>query len=285
MTRVALAALALGLISVPALASETPRAGFADPRVRTVNYDPEQVYRIVGVFRTATQVLFGSDEEIVNVAVGDSIAWEVVPRGNLVFIKPRERAGPTNLIVSTMHAGQLRNYTFELTARTGSIKANARDTFFQVRFRYPEDERLKEERMRTLQAALQLAKVQETAMKSALDHGVLEGPRNLAYSLQGSSELAPSEVSDNGQFTVLRFPANREMSAVYLVRPTGEETLVPFDVRDDFMVIHTVAKQFRLRRGAEVVCIYNENPKTYGVDHGTDTASPLVERTMKEEER
>lgn len=58
MTRVALAALALGLISVPALASETPRAGFADPRVRTVNYDPEQVYRIVGVFRTATQVLF-----------------------------------------------------------------------------------------------------------------------------------------------------------------------------------------------------------------------------------
>ena len=74
MTRVALAALALDLISVPALASETPRAGFADPRVRTVNYDPEQVYRIVGVFRTATQVLFGSDEEIVNVAVGDSIA-------------------------------------------------------------------------------------------------------------------------------------------------------------------------------------------------------------------
>jgi type IV secretion system protein VirB9 len=285
MRGVALAALALGMIAVPAYANETPRPGPADPRVRTVNYDPAQVYRIVGVFRTATQVLFGSDEEIVNVAVGDSVAWEVVPRDNLIFIKPRERAGPTNLIVSTKRNGELRNYTFELTARTGSIKANARDTFFQVRFRYPEDERLKAERMAVLQAALQLAKIQETAVKGALDHGVIEGTRNLNYSIQGSSDIAPSEVSDNGQFTVLRFPANREMPAVYLVRPTGEETLVPFDVRDDFMVIHTVAKQLRLRRGAEVLCIYNEAPQTYGVDHGTDTASPVVERTMKEEER
>ncbi|WP_157174861.1 P-type conjugative transfer protein VirB9 [Sphingomonas prati] len=285
MRGVALAALALGMIASPVLASETPRSGYADSRVRSVDYDPQQVYRIVGVFRTATQVLFGSDETIINVAVGDSIAWEVVPRDNLIFIKPRERAGPTNLIVSTMHNGELRNYTFELTARTGSIKAGARDTFFQVRFRYPEDERLKQQRMEALQAALQLAKIQQTAVKSALDHGVLSGTRNLAYSIQGSSDIAPSEVSDNGQFTVLRFPANREVPAIYLVRPNGEETLVPFDVRDEFVVVHAVTRQLRLRRGPEVLCIYNEAPQTYGLDHGTDTASPVVERTMKEEER
>src|SRR3546814_4061134 len=72
--------------------------------------------------------------------------------------------------------------------------------------------------------------------------------------------------------------------AIYLVRPDGSETLVPFDVRDEFVVVHLVARQLRLRRGGEVLCIYNQAPEPYGVDHGTNTGSPHVERTIRSEE-
>lgn len=66
------------------------------------------------------------------------------------------------------------------------------------------------------------------------------------------------------------------------MRPDGSETLVPFDVRDEFVVVHAVATQLRLRRNREVLCIYNLAPTPFGVDYGTNTASPHVERTIQD---
>jgi type IV secretion system protein VirB9 len=45
----------------PALAEDTPRGGPADPRVKVVDYQETQVYRIVGTFRTATQIVLGDE--------------------------------------------------------------------------------------------------------------------------------------------------------------------------------------------------------------------------------
>jgi type IV secretion system protein VirB9 len=267
------------------MASETPRSGVSDSRVRHVDYNAGEVYRVVGTFRTATEVVLSPDETIVNAAVGDAISWEVAPRGSLLFIKPREHAPPTNLIVTTQHGSELRDYTFELVAKGGSIAAGSAGTVFRVQFHYPEDERLKRERMRLVEAALHVGELQRQVVKSALDQGVLEGVRNLHYTVQGASDLQPSEVSDNGQFTVMRFPANHEIPSIYMVRDDGTETLVPYDVRDEWVVVHLVTKQLRLRRNREVLCIYNEAPQPYGVNYGTETASPHVERTLKGEQK
>jgi type IV secretion system protein VirB9 len=111
--------------------------------------------------------------------------------------------------------------------------------------------------------------------------GVLEGTRNLAYKVQGATALQPSEVSDNGQFTVMRFPNQREIPAIFTVNPDGSEATAPFDVRDEFVVVHGVYKEMRLRRGKVVLCIYNESPSFYGRDPKTDTASEAVERTTE----
>ena len=154
-------------------------------------------------------------------------------------------------------------------------------TFFKVRLRYPEFEaaqaRLAQQRA---QLAAALA-AQNGATKAALDIGVLEGTRNLNYKVQGSSELQPSEVSDNGQFTVMRFPNQREIPAIFTVNPDGSEATASFDVRDEFVVVHGVYKEMRLRRGKVVLCIYNESPSFYGRDPKTDTASEAVERTTE----
>ena len=244
--------LAIALVGAPALAAQTPRPGTADPRIKVVDYDPWQVYQVVGAFRTATQIIFSPQEDI-------------------LFVKPREKTGATNLIVTTKRAGETRNYTFELRTRSGPISASTPDTYFQVRFRYPEEERVR-----------QALAAQRGAVQTALDIGVTTGVRNLNYTVQGSSKIQPSEVSDNGQFTVLRFPGQREMPTIYTVSPDGSEALVPFDVRGEFVVIHGVSPQLRLRRGREVLCIYNEAVQPYGVNYGTATGSPIVKRTQSQ---
>lgn len=283
MIRLVLAGLlALGIQSAPALAVETPRSGPADPRIKTIDYDPQQVVRIVGAFRAATQIRFAADEAILHVALGDTSAWEVAPETNILFVKPVAPRAPTNLIVTTRApSGQTRHYTFELAARSGSTSRAAPDTFFVVQFRYPAEEKAQVEAALSAEARALEARI----VQLKLERGVLEGPRNLAYEVQGSSAIAPSEVTDNGRFTVLRFPGSQPMPAVYAVSPDGTEALVPFDVRGEFLVVHQTAPQLRLRRGRSVLCIFNLAFQPAGRPTGTATAAPDVERTVREEGR
>lgn len=270
----------LGSLAGPALSRETPRPTELDHRVREVNYSDLQVYQIVGVFRSTTQIVFGNGETIRHVALGDSVSWEVAPASNTLFIKPRENVGQTNLIVLTSSPHGPRTYTFQLVARGGSL--NNDDTIFRVLFRYPEQEAAERARLAALQARAQAREIEANAIRTALDIGVLEGVRNIEYGVQGASALQPSEVSDNGQFTVLRFPAQQPIPAIFSVSADGEESLVRFDVRDNYLVVHGVYPELRLRRGDSLLCIYNLNQDRYGRDAPSNTASGLVERTTEE---
>lgn len=277
-SRSTLAAIACALaLPAAAHAVEVPRPGPADPRIKQVDYDPQEVVRIEGALRTATQILFSPDETILHVALGDTAAWEVAPERNVLFLKPTAVRPVTNLIVTTEFAtGGTRHYTFELTALRTTGRAS--DRFYVVQFRYPQQEKV----------ALQVAfsadaqALEARILQLKLERGVLEGPRNLAYEVQGSTAVAPSEVTDNGRFTVLRFPGAQPMPAIYVVGPDGAEAVVPFDVRGEFLVVHQIAAQLRLRRGREVVCIFNTAFQPAGAPTGTATSAPDVDRTLPE---
>lgn len=284
MSRRALLALGLaaGLLARPALAIETPRPDPTDPRIRTLDYDPRQVVRIVGAVRTATQIRFAGDETILHVALGDSSGWEVAAETSLLFAKPIARVAPTNLIVTTRTAdGEMRHYAFQLAARSGRRTRDRTDTVFMVQFRYPEAEKTRLQRGLSAEAQA----LERRVLQLKLDHAVLQGSRNLDYVLQGSAAIAPSEVTDNGRFTVMRFPGAQPVPAVYAVSPDGAEALVPFDVRGEFLVVHQTARQLRLRRGRAVLCLFNLSYDPAGPTTGTGTAAPDVTRTRREEGR
>ena len=261
----------LGLAAGLALASPVAAQVPLDTRIRELAYDPAAVYRIAGAFRTATQIVFSPDETIRHAAIGDSVAWEVAAEGSVLFLKPRERHQATNLLVVTERAGAIRHYAFELVAREpGDRTAIA----YQVRFRYPADDQ--GEAARAL--AVQAQAVEQRLIGLELERGVVEGTRNLAWSAQGDAALQPSEVSDNGRFTVLRFPGVQPLPAVFEVGEDGAERLIPYDVRGEFVVIHGVTRGLRLRRGQSVLCLFNDAYDARGVAVGTGTASPAVDR-------
>ncbi|MGH6862422.1 MAG: TrbG/VirB9 family P-type conjugative transfer protein, partial [Phyllobacterium sp.] len=124
----------IGLVGSQALAEIAPRRGAADPRVRTVIYNPANVVSVDATHGVSTMIVLGEAEKIETVAVGDSVSWKIEPnkRGNIIFLKPVEAKTTTNMNI----VSDKRVYTFILRAHAESEG----DQTYMVKFRYPDEE-------------------------------------------------------------------------------------------------------------------------------------------------
>ncbi|TNV13756.1 P-type conjugative transfer protein VirB9 [Brucella pecoris] len=264
--------------SVPnVLALEIPTTASQDSRVRFVSYQPYNITRIIGSLRSSVQVEFAREEEIAHVALGNSVAWEVAPAGNILFLKPRENQPVTNIsVVTTRRDGSTRSYQMELKVREGSVEVGE-NTYFYVKFRYPQEEA----EQRRQQAAAQARTVQAKDADDVLSLHEAYGPRNWRYSAQGAEALEPQSVYDNGKITTFSFAGNQEMPAIYMENSDGSETLVPKTVDGNLVMVHALSRKFILRRGKDVLCVFNEAYDRIGINPATNTTSPSVERIVK----
>ncbi|MBZ9764773.1 P-type conjugative transfer protein VirB9 [Mesorhizobium sp. CA8] len=277
MRTIAIATLLLAATPSAALALEIPRGASQDSRVRFVDYQPYNITRIVGSLRSSVQVEFSADEEIAHVALGNSVAWEVAPAGNILFLKPRENQPVTNIsVVTTRRDGSTRSYQMELTVRDGTVVVG-QNTYFYVKYRYPADEA---ERRRQAAAARAVAAQAKEADNVLALHEAY-GPRNWRYSAQGSQALEPETVYDNGKVTTFAFVGNQEMPAIYIENSDGSESLVPKSVDGNLVLVHAISRKFILRRGGDVLCVFNEAYDRVGIDPDTNTTSPSVERVVR----
>lgn len=277
MRTIAMAALLLTASASTALALEIPRGASQDSRVRFVDYQPYNITRIVGSLRSSVQVEFSADEEIAHVALGNSVAWEVAPAGNILFLKPRENQPVTNIsVVTTRRDGSSRSYQMELTVRDGTVEVG-QNTYFYVKYRYPADDA--ERRRQASAAHVVAAQAKEADNVLALHEAY--GPRNWRYSAQGSQALEPETVYDNGKVTTFAFVGNQEMPAIYIENSDGSESLVPKSVDGNVVLVHAISRKFILRRGGDVLCVFNEAYDRDGIDPDTNTTSPSVERVVR----
>jgi len=224
-------AVALVLTATPALAV-VPRPGPGDPRIHVVDYDPEAVVELRVALGYQLSVEFDAGERIENVAIGDSLGWQVTPnrRANLLFLKPMSQRPPTNMTVVT----NLRRYNFELGLRS---RGAARSAPFSVRFLYAPP---------------------VVAYIAPLPPPPPPLERNSAYSYEGSSKTLPVKVFDDGQDTYFAFRQEEDLPAIFAVDPDGGEAVVNTRQRDGYVVADRIARGFVLRRGSEVTHIHND---------------------------
>ncbi|ODR88395.1 P-type conjugative transfer protein VirB9 [Sinorhizobium alkalisoli] len=259
------------------VALEIPRGASQDSRVRFVDYQPYNITRVIGSLRSSVQVEFAADEEIAHVALGNSVAWEVAPAGNILFLKPRENQPVTNIsVVTTRRDGSTRSYQMELTVRDGTVEVG-QNTYFYVKYRYPADEA---ERRRQAAAARAIAAKAKQADNVLAMHEAY-GPRNWRYSAQGAEQLEPQSVYDNGKITTFAFIGNQEMPAIYIENSDGSESLVPKSVDGNLVLVHAIGRKFILRRGGDALCVFNEAYDRIGINPDTNTTSPSVERVVR----
>ncbi|WP_206956020.1 TrbG/VirB9 family P-type conjugative transfer protein [Trinickia acidisoli] len=260
------------------VASGVARAADQDSRLRMVPFDDERVVPVYVEEGYAVQIVLGSNEHIEAAGTGadshcddPNAAWCVVAhRGDHdVYINAHRGATRTNLFVQT----NLHNYSFDLM--TGWSGRHV----YRVQFTYP-DEILKQA------AALRAAQRAQDDRKLLQDR-LAQPPavRNWNYTMQvmpGSDGIAPTMMYDDGRFTYLKFPNNREIPSIYMVSADNSESMVQWHVENDVMIVHRVAKRFVLRDGSAVVGLWNEAYDMDGVPPHDGVTVPGVDRVIKE---
>lgn len=270
----------LGLLAVVSInAAEIPTGSHYDKRIQYVNYNDGNVVVVKAVSGLGARIVFSPTENILDVASGFTQGWEFNDRRNILYIKPKSiKSGSgqdaglltptpeqwnTNLMVTT----NLRMYDFDLQLLPESTTSQAA---YRVEFRYPADEQLARER---------------EAEKQAADKKLDEkpAPRNWNYTMQvgkNSKAIAPTSAYDDGRFTYLTFPNNRDFPAVFVVAEDKSESLVNTHVNSDTLVVHRVSNELVLRLGDAVVGVYNESFDADGLPPDNGTTVPGAKRII-----
>lgn len=297
-----LAGVLMTLLSpVPCQAAEEPAPGHLDTRMRLIPYDPNQVFHLSTAAGATLVVGFGRDETVTQVAVTDSKDLKASPAKNFLFLKSQTALSLQPVIVLTSNAeGRLRRYVFEITiVDPQSLADGEQNIYYSVQFTYPGDEAAARRAKVLAEAQNAVAQAKKAAAAAAaraasdelkLSHQQMEqeardpmsGLRNWKYIAQGDRSILPLEVFDNGYSTVFRFPGTVRVPAVFIIDPDGKEATANYAVKGTLVQVDSTAKQWRLRDGNTVLCIWNLAFDAVGDSPGTGTTSPNVVRELKE---
>lgn len=262
-----------------------------DPRLRELQYDPRAVVTVAVKRGVVTHVVLDADETITEVGAGlggdcskAEAVWCIAAQagGRHIFVKPKSGAGsPNNLAVVTdrrTHAFRFvvlpdddaRPPVYRLvvratTQRPAAAPAPARATLLELPLTATVPPPSAEEQVaERLKAAVQVLNS---------NYSVAEGT--------ASQDIVPALIFDDGRFTYIRFPGNREVPAVFHVLPDGSETLVNTRMEDDLLVVDRVSRRLMLRAGHAVVGVWNEAFDLDGVPPADGTTVPGVGRVLR----
>lgn len=232
-----------------AQATREPRPIQIDHRVRVVIYQPDEVYKFLGHYRYQSSIEFGHDEEIKTISMGDSTGWMLNPAGYRLFLKPVDQDATTNMTIIT----NKHTYLLELHAReTDDI--DDKEMIFIMRFIYPDGN----------DGGTGIGRTVSNYLDSVPQPDQDPGRYNLRYTIAGSDMIAPIRIFDDGQFTYFQFRnKNADVPAFYTVDSDGNEAMINYRTRGDYIVVERVAKKFTLRHGNEIMCVFNEGWKSF----------------------
>jgi type IV secretion system protein VirB9 len=264
---------------------------FPDPRLREVLYDPHAVVTVPVKRGVVTLVVLDADEAITEVAAGlggdcakPEAAWCVAAQagGRTLFVKAKSSASaPNNLAVVT----DRRTHAFRFVVLADN---DPKAPVYRLVIRTPvvatPPRRLSlNESLPTIAPPLlpRLPSLQEVVAERLQAKPQV---MNTHYSLAegaGSADIVPTLVFDDGRFTYMRFPGNREVPAVFHVLGDGSESMVNTRMEDDLLVVDRVSRRLMLRAGSAVVGIWNDAFDLDGVPPVDGATASGVQRILK----
>jgi len=213
--------MSLLVAAMPGAAQIRPQPGPGDPRLQTIAYDSGRIVELRTTPGYQLTLELSPDEQIQNVAVGDSGAWQVSANkaGDHLFIKPTQPGVVTNMTVIT----SVRVYNFDLVA----LASPTADMAYTIRFKYP----------------------------AAADPDAPNPPGNAVqpvrvatrYRIEGDRALRPATVSDDGIHTFITWPADSALPATFQIGDDGQERLVNGSMRGSRFVVDGIAKKLVFR--------------------------------------
>lgn len=247
--------------------SQTPIT--TDSRIRTLVYNPNEVYELKFYYNYQSFVEFSEDEEIEMISIGEAFAWRLTPAGKRLFVRPLEIAAHTNMTIIT----NKRTYHFDI--RSGEYNGKAdEELVYTVRFFYPQigqplpiPPQLAVPNRAAVPPSRLIVKTPtplptvDKKIPGTIERNPENYELNFDYSLTGkANNIAPLKVYDNGRETFFQFTNdNLVIPSINLANVNGKEQPLPYTVRDGYVVVETVGRQFTLRLADGLICVYN-NP-------------------------
>jgi type IV secretion system protein VirB9 len=213
-----------------------------DSRIKTLIYNPNEIFRIVVHYNFQTSIEFEKNEEIKTISTGNSYAWQLTPMDNRLFIKPLEDNILTNMTVIT----NKRVYQFEIQSKPYSGYID-NELIYVARFYFPSpDEKI---------AYPEIQKNEED------NSGSLDiKPYNFDYIMVGPVKFLPSKIFDDGIKTYIYYEKNINLDKpnVKLVKGNNEVHNIKPMIVGDYLVIDNVGKILELSFNNNVVEITNK---------------------------
>lgn len=288
------ACLLLGLALVLPAAQAAGQVQASDPRLLEVSYDPRAVVTVPVKRGVVTLVVLDADEAIAEVAAGlggdctkAESAWCIAaqPGGRNLFVKPKSTAGAANTVAVVTDR---RSHSFRFVVLADG---DSRPPVYRIVVKAPQVHLASKAALRDgaalLPALPPLPRMTPPPSPQQLVAERLQAKArvlNSSYSIaegEASEDIVPTLVFDDGRFTYLRFPGNREVPAVFHVLADGSETLVNVRMEDDLLVVDRVSRRLMLRAGTAVVGVWNDAFDVDGVVPVDATTVPGVRRSLK----
>ncbi len=239
-----------------------------DSRIKTLVYNPNEVFELKFYYGYQSFIEFSENEEIEMISIGESFAWKITPAGKRLFVRPLEIAAHTNMTIIT----NKRTYHFDIKSDEYTGREDE-ELVYTVRFYYPQ---LDQPLPIPPQLAIPVAPKISAEIKRPIPEGLVSqnldeknilaltgNPTgfelNFDYSVAGKADdILPQKIYDNGQETLLKFANNNlVIPEIFAVDPFGTETRLQYIIRDEYVVVPIVARQITLRFGGALLCIYN----------------------------
>ncbi|MBW5286566.1 TrbG/VirB9 family P-type conjugative transfer protein [Burkholderia gladioli] len=236
---IAFAALTFGAV---AQAAVVPPPGLEDSRVQRVPYNPQQVYRVTGVYGYVSRIDFPPGELVKKRPMGDTYGWQVRYYKNHVFIKPLLPNAKTNLnVVTSRHV-----YQFDLIS-----SSNPSQLTYALEM-VPSDDDGEGDMNADAGGAM------TTAAAATDDGDDFRQPRivNQDYRAAGDErQFGLQRVFDDGQFTYFLFVGNHPKPELYSVGADGTELLLDPRREGPYLVVTQLADRYTVRDGNRTLCI------------------------------
>jgi P-type conjugative transfer protein TrbG len=214
--------------------------------IMTYDYAPGALYRVYAAPLHLTAIQLQPGEKILGKpAAGDTIRWVMGvarsgPAGadqqQYLYIKPTRADLTTTVAINT----DRRTYYLELHSYDATYMA-------AVQWRYPHDE------LEQLEAST----AHDQALAATTTTKINLETLNFGYRIKvekGKPSWVPSQVFDDGQKTIVRFPASmltREAPALFVLSGNGETQLVNYRVRNDTYIVDRLVDRIELRVGQQ----------------------------------
>jgi len=284
MKHISIFIIALMMFVSSSQAEINPRPSKYDNRIGFVTYNPDDVFNIYAKNGFVTILMFDEQERVINAGTGFNDGWEVTERDHILHIRPKpyisHYAEDSNGVV-VEHENIIEptakdwNTNLFITTNKRTYIANLRigdkKIHYKISFSYPK-ERLKKLRE---EAERKRALKEKENLKKDLDHVTV--PRNWAYFMkinEGSADIAPDFVYDDGVFTYIGFRPHKTMPSAFL-RERNNESMLNTHVKKigkyNVLVIHSLGRLIMLRSGQKLVGVLNN---AYGFN-----PSPVTKET------